>query len=260
MKRLTLILLFFIVLSGCYYLLTMKRSAEAIIEISPFGKMGSSHKGSSSSRMTRSYFQTQFSIVRNEKVVSRAIDDYRLDTLFETNKETLLKQIIENINTKQQKGTDLIFIKAFSDTEEKAQQICYAIVHTYDELRREGIENTRNEVIKKYKQKIKSQEEKVAINKKRLIKLYESLGIPLDGQNNNLELQTSEPMIIDDKTSYGKVTNEYEREFQILQSIKSAEFSETIVSGLEIDPIQINEPGWTPEIEKMMLARKLKKK
>jgi len=383
MKRLTLILLFFVVMSGCYYLLTKRKSAEAIINLNTWGKTTDSPPG------TRAIFQTQTSVICGDEVIIRAIDDYQLNILFETDQATLLKDISENIESTRERKTGLISIKAFSHKEEQAQQICYAIVHSYDELRRESIENTRNEVIAKYKQKIKSQEDKVEDCRAKLYKLSKKLGIgyyssdsqhlllhyegektksstpeqilesakrerdlleifvadlkelkdnrlivrilasnrseavmlkaydtklaELKALKNTLVargLAEDHPKIVsintsiheaseqlaetarltrekltsdlatinkrlkkleedilyqarksqsktEEHTEFGNVKDEYEREFKILQSIKSSEFRETIVSRLEIDPLQISQPGWTPEVEKMMKERKI---
>lgn len=66
------------------------------------------------------------------------------------------------------------------------------------------------------------------------------------------------PYIAEQHTQFGKTKDEYEREFNILQSIKSAKFIETIVVDLEIDPIQYHKYGCPQEIQQMMDARKVK--
>jgi len=360
-----------------------KHSAETIVQINPYGKKTNAlGMDASQSMMTRQFFQTQFAIIQSEDTINKAIDDYKLVELLGTDKEALLKKITANLELRQERGTDLISITAFSDIEEKAQQICYAVVSSYDQRRRDNTEATRDEVVQKYKQKIEAQAHRVEDNRDRLYKLSKELGIPYHGinsrpsratnsspestlddakrkrdeleilvaaikgldderlitrmlttnrpeatilkadytklselklsksnslasglsekhpktaalniaiekateqlaesvkltkekLNNDLtalnkqlvklkENQDRTPVIsAEDHTQFGIIKDEYEREFQILQSIKSAEFSETIVAGLEIDPLQYHKYCCPPEVIEMMEARKREKK
>ena len=123
-------------------------SAKTIIQINPYGKKTSALGPSSqqSGMITRQFFQTQFAVIRSEDTINKAINDYRLDELFETDKTSLLESIKINLEASQERGTDLIVVKASSDTEEKAKKICYVIVKSYDQRRRDKINETRNEV------------------------------------------------------------------------------------------------------------------
>jgi len=114
-------------------------------------------------------------------------------------------------------------------------------------LSREEREGRKEEVLAQYKQKIEAQEDRVEDNRARLYKLSKSLGIPYHGinsqvastynQNGKQNFAGKSMNTAEDHTQFGKVKDEYEREFAILQSIKSAEFRETITAGLETDPL-----------------------
>jgi len=132
------------------------------------------------------------------------------------------------------------------------------------------MQQTRDEVIQTYQEKIKQQEDKVEVHRAKLYEIGKKLGIPYHGINSNItpdtppaeELgDTADKAIIsaENHTQFGKIKDEYEREFNILQSIKSAEIRETLVSGLEVSPLQIHKMGWSKEIAEMMEARKKEK-
>lgn len=53
----------------------------------------------------------------------------------------------------------------------------------------------------------------------------------------------------EEKTRFGKVREDYEREQNILDAIKAAEFTETLGDGLERDPLVFHKNASTPEIE-----------
>ncbi len=53
----------------------------------------------------------------------------------------------------------------------------------------------------------------------------------------------------EEKTKFGKVREDYERELAILDSIKEAEFSEAIGEDLERDPLVFHELATTPDVE-----------
>ena len=63
------------------------------------------------------------------------------------------------------------------------------------------------------------------------------------------ERKSTRMLTAEDHTEFGKVKDEYEREFSILQSIKGAELQETIVEGLEVDPIRYHQRASEPKSE-----------
>lgn len=363
------------------YVMPKMYESKVVVQINPYGKKTNALgiNDSSSGMMTRQFFQTQFSIIKSEETLKGAIEEMQLARKWGVTESRAIGTLLGLVNTRQERGTDLIEVSVRHRKREEVKTIAEAVVKAYDKRRRENIENTRNEVITKYKQKIEAQEDKVEDNRARLYKLSKSLGIPYHGINSQtastydqdkkansagamydaakrdrdqLEILVKDLQGLDDKrlvtrilassrpegailrgddtklkdlilsranlkasglganhpritamtvaiistekqlaesvrltreklgsdlitmnkrleslkedeitqsssqmssaedhTQFGKVKDEYEREFNVLQSIKSAEFRETIVAGLEIDPLQYHKFASEPTAE-----------
>ena len=230
---------------------------KVVIQVNPYG----SHSHSTT-MMTRKFYLTEMSIIKSGETIRRAIADYGLVDILDAEQEQLHQFISDNITTKQERGTDLIAIETAASTKEKAQQIIYAVVNTYDTRRKEKIEATRKEVIQKYNQKIKQQEAKVEDYRKKLFKISKKHGFPHHGLSTPpySEAKPHKPAIsIEQHSEFAKTKDEYEREFSILQSFKGAEIKEAILVRFEITPLLYHQQGWTKEIEAMMEARKSQK-
>ena len=85
----------------------------------------------------RKFVEGQLELIVSDQTINRAINDYQLDKLFNTDKADLLKKIKNTIRAEQLGGTDLIQVEVFHENKEQAQQISYAIVHSSDTIRKE---------------------------------------------------------------------------------------------------------------------------
>ncbi len=363
------------------YVMPKMYQSTVVVQINPYGKKTNTLgvNDSTQGMMTRQFFQTQFSIIKSEETLKGAIEEMQLARKWGVTESQAITALLGVVDTRQERGTDLIEVSVRHRKREEVKTIAEAVVKAYDRRRRENIENTRNEVITKYKQKIEAQEDKVEDNRARLYKLSKSLGIPYHGissqtastydqdrkansaeeiydsakrERDQLEILVKDLQDLDDKrlvtrilasarseasilrdddtklkdlissrdnmkasglgsnhprisaissaiistdkqltesvrltreklgsdlitmnkrleslkkdeiaqsssqmsaaedhTQFGKVKDEYEREFNVLQSIKSAEFGETIVAGLEIDPLQYHKYASEPAAE-----------
>ena len=362
------------------YVMPKMYESKVVVQINPYGKMSKGlGVGNSQSMMTRNFFQTEFSIIKSEETLKGAVEEMQLSKKWGVSEKRAIASLKGLVNTRQERGTDLIEVSVRHRKREEVMTIAEAVVKAYDKRRREKIDSTRKEVITKYKQKIQAQEYKVEDNRARLYKISKRLGIPYHGLGSTVastytdekKLETAEsvyreqkrsrdgleifvqsltdldddrlvarvissgqteaavlredsnglknleqgranmlasglganhPRILsingtilttkknlnqsvrllrekltndlvtmdkrleklkvdaeerkstrmltaEDHTEFGKVKDEYEREFSILQSIKGAELQETIVEGLEVDPIRYHQRASEPKSE-----------
>lgn len=362
------------------YVMPKMYESKVVVQINPYGKMSKGlGAGNSQAMMTRNFFQTEFSIIKSEETLKGALEEMQLTKKWGVSEERAIATLKGLVNTRQERGTDLIEVSVRHRKREEVMTIAEAVVKAYDKRRREKIDSTRKEVITKYKQKIQAQEYKVEDNRARLYKISKRLGIPYHGLGSTVastytdekKLETAEsvyreqkrsrdgleifvqsltdldddtlvarvissgqteaavlredsnglksleqgranmlasglganhPRILsingtilttkenlnqsvkllreklindlatmdkrleklkidaeerkstrmltaEDHTEFGKVKDEYEREFSILQSIKGAELQETIVEGLEVDPIRYHQRASEPKSE-----------
>ncbi|MEZ7955813.1 MAG: hypothetical protein QMC23_04165 [Rubritalea sp.] len=242
-----------------------KFTSETILQVNPYGTVRAA-------MMSHQFFQTEFAVIKSQENLSRAIDDYDLEKLLGKNKEELIKEIAGSVEIAQERGTDLIRLEVSADSELKAQQIAYAVTQTYSTRRTEALNKRRLETMNVFKDKRRIQEDKVEDHRTRLYALSKRLQIPHHGgdarlyanrgldvnkhdEKARLDARKGEGGLIvsaEEKTKFGKVREDYEREHVILDAIKEAEFTEKIGENLERDPLVFHQLGWTPDVTAAM--------
>ncbi len=164
---------------------TNKRfSTETVFEINPFGARTAQDR--SYEMMMRQFLQTQFAIIQSQETIRRAIDDYGLKERLDKNEQELIKEITSCMSLGQERGTDLIKLEVIADSELEAQQIAYALLHTYSKRREEALDMRRKESIQEFKDKRKLQEDRVEDHRTRLYALSKKLQIPYHGKEGRL--------------------------------------------------------------------------
>ncbi len=89
----------------------------------------------------------------------------------------------------------------------------------------------------------------VELIRKKLERDLAVLAKDVDKLESDANKQVSKLMVsAEEKTRFGIVREDYERELAILDAIKQAEFTETLGRGLERDPIMFHKIGWTTEV------------
>ncbi|MGJ8656267.1 MAG: hypothetical protein ACSHX6_07440 [Akkermansiaceae bacterium] len=228
--------------------------SETVFEINPYGTM--SDAVGRNRMMTRQFFQTQFAIIESEETIGRAIENYDLVSLLGKNKQDLVKEIGGSIKLGEERGTDLIKLSVNADSELKAQRIAYALTHAYAGRRVAALEKRKKEVVELFAKKRKVQEGKVEEARGKLYAWSKKLQIPYYGKDGDLhesinkeENTDNDPLVSkEEKTHFGKLREDYERELAILDAIKQAEFTDIISGGLERDPIVFHRYGWSDEV------------
>ncbi len=166
----------------------------------------------------------------------------------------------------------LIRREVYADSEVKTEQVGYAVKQTYYTRRTEALNKRRLETMNVFKDKRRIQEDKVEDHRTRLYALSKRLQIPHHGGDarlsanrdldtnkhegkSRLDARKGEGGLIvsaEEKTKFGKVREDYERELLILDAIKEAEFTEKIGENLERDPLVFHLLGWTPDVTAAM--------
>jgi capsular polysaccharide biosynthesis protein len=242
-----------------------KFTSETILQLSPYRTVRDA-------MISHQFSQTEFAVIKSQENLSRAIDDYDLEKLLGKNKEELIKEIAGSVEIAQERGTDLIRLEVSADSELKAQQIAYAVTQTYSTRRTEALNKRRLETMNVFKDKRRIQEDKVEDHRTRLYALSKRLQIPYHGRDarlsanrgldvnkhdekSRLDARKGEGGLIvsaEEKTKFGKVREDYERELLILDAINEAEFTEKIGENLERDPLVFHLLGWTPDVTAAM--------
>ncbi len=192
----------------------MKFSSETIFQINQYGTM--SDAIGVTPVMTRQFFQTQFAIIESQETIRRAIDDYGLKERLDKNEQELIKEIASSVSLGQERGTDLVKLEVHADSELEAQQIAYALLHTYSRRRIEALDKRRKETIETFKDKRKIQEDKVEDYRTRLYALSKKLWMPYHGKNANNQT-------VDNSADRANVRQKaiYENERRITRQAKS---------------------------------------
>lgn len=259
MKRILIFLSLIGIVGGFIFLKMNDRlhSCETVIEVPRLFYFGENPM------MTRAYVeQDPRKAIKSEAIIDKAIHDYQLETLFEIPVKEAPKEISRNLEIIRVGDRNLLSIKTYGKTEELAQQLNYAIVQSYKKRRAEGLEKRRLEAIIVFTEKMKIQEDVVEDHKTRLNGLSKKLGITYTSLKNlkrereeNFRESTKQRFLMETPRLI-KVAEDYERELQILNAIRSAMISEQRATQLSDQVFIIHQTGWTPQIEESMEAKK----
>ena len=186
----------------------------------------------------------QIQVFKNERLISRAIEDFKLDLNFEWPAEDLKKIITKNIEITQEDGTDLLSVKTFSSTKERAQKINFALIATYQLLREEAFEDRRKRILDEFLEKRKKQEAIVEQKRKKVEELSKKMGVPYDRERRT----TTE-----DATVNRKVEDDNQRKKTTRAVIKEVEKIQKEAPSPYFSSIHLHQSGWSPQIEKSMI-------
>ena len=121
------------------------------------------------------------------------------------------------------------------EAKEKADQINYALVCIYGEVKREESEQAQIDLIKHYKKKIGVQQTRVDRSIEPLNLLHQKCGLPLHGSNNYTENNSKPKLTPEQQTQLSILKDEYQQELIILNRLKNEELQDTLSTGT-IDP------------------------
>ncbi len=364
------------------YVMPKMYESKVVVQINPFGQKSVTLGVGDSGRMmmTRQFLQTEFAIIKSDETLKKVDDQLKLSRRWGMSERQTLGVLSGIVNTRQERGTDLIEISVRHGKREDVKLIADQVARSYGQRRTDTLDKRRLDSINEYKNKRRIQEDKVEDHRTRLYALSKKLRIPYHGkesrfyegrsadanesdratqayeeakrtkdqlesfvnslnglsdedlmvtliasgrpesavikadyeqlsslkQNKNVALsgglgpkhrtitsidvsireiqerlsrsvinvrkKLAEDLVVfnqnveklrvdtdkergdlmlsaDQKTRFGKVREDYEREQDILDAIKQAEFTETLGEGLEREPLVFHENARTPEVE-----------
>ncbi|MFT5904653.1 MAG: hypothetical protein ACI9E1_000238 [Cryomorphaceae bacterium] len=186
----------------------------------------------------------QIQVFKNEQLISRVIEDFKLDLNFEWPAKDLKEIISKSIEITQEDGTDLLSVKTFSSTKERAQKINFALIATYQLLREEAFEERRKRILDEFLEKRKKQEAIVEQRRKKVEELSKKMGVPYDRETRTA---TEEGTVI------RKTEDENQRKKTTGADIKKAEKIPQVARSPYFSSIHLHQSGWSPRIEKSMI-------
>ncbi len=214
------------------YVMPKMYEAKALIKVNPLGKKTGTfgQGGIGSSGMTRQFFQTEFAIIKSEKVLKGAAEELQLPKRWKTSmKETI--QILKGItNTRQERGTDLIEISVRHRKRTEVEPIVNAIIKSYERGRNSSIERLRADVLKKYKEKIQRQEDIVEDHRTQVHKLSTKLGIPYYGPGQAPATRTAETLLDIMKRKLEDMKTERDKLETVVSSLRGLDDESLIIT------------------------------
>lgn len=196
------------------------------------------------------FISAELEALKSCENLTRAIKDYHLEKLLNMGESELLGEMKAGIEIMPLRGTYLLTFNVSADTELKAQQISYAVLYSYREIRGELLDKSYKDYKKSLREKLKEQELIVEQKRVKLQELSKKLGVPYP-KSDNLDTKTPEEMI-----RFGRAKDEYERELSIEEAIGHAQFETAFRSDLQQDPLIFHSQPWAPELHETMQLTK----
>ncbi len=167
------------------YVMPKMYESKVVVEINPYGAKTDALRvgGESRARMTRQFLQTQFAIIKSEETLKKVNDQLKLSRRWGMSEKLALGVLSGIVNTKQERGTDLIEISVRHGKREDVKLIADQVAKSYGQRRTDRLDKRRLESINEFKDKRRVQEDKVEDHRTRLYALSKKLKIPYHGKD-----------------------------------------------------------------------------
>ncbi len=169
------------------YVMPKMYQSEVIVEIKPYGQKSTALRVDSGGGqfMTRQFLQTQFAIIESEETLKKVNNELKLSRRWNMSDSNTLKTLQGVVNTRVERGTDLIEIAVRHRNREDVKLIAEQVANSYSQRRSEGLDSRRLESIKAFKEKSRVQEDKVEEYRTRLYALSKKYQIPYLGRGSS---------------------------------------------------------------------------
>ncbi len=167
------------------YVMPKMYESKVVVEINPFGTKTDalSVGGNNRMLMTRQFLQTQFSIIKSEETLKKVNEQLKLSRRWGMSEKKTLGVLGGIVNTRQERGTDLIEISVRYGKREDVKLIADQVANSYGQRRTDALDRRRLESITVFKDKRRVQEDKVEDYRTRLYALSKKLQIPYHGKD-----------------------------------------------------------------------------
>jgi succinoglycan biosynthesis transport protein ExoP len=237
------LLLVFMTAAVITYVMPKKFESTALIEVkprgrllSPFGVLGNDTSGVT--RMTPRFFETEFEKIRSNKSLEKVAEKLDLPRKWGMDKDEVVKLLkLKIVATQNQRGTDLISIKARHMNKDDARDIAAEVARAYRDYRKEIEERDSTRALTELSRAVQDQEDKVAEKRKTLSNIVREKGIIYTGEQSLFRSGTPD---VDDSArsaaeAYAKLEqNKIELESQI-KSLLQYDVEQLIVTASGLD-------------------------
>ncbi|MGJ8656413.1 MAG: polysaccharide biosynthesis tyrosine autokinase [Akkermansiaceae bacterium] len=167
------------------YVMPKMYESKVVVEINPFGAKTEALGVGDNNRimMTRQFLQTQFAIIESDETFKRVNEQLKLSRRWGMSEKDTLRVLSGIVNTRQERGTDLIEISVRHGKREDVKLIANQVANSYGQRRTDGLDKRRLESINEFKDKRRVQEDKVEDHRTRLYALSKKLQIPYHGKD-----------------------------------------------------------------------------
>lgn len=239
------LLLVFMTAAVITYVMPKKFESTALIEVkprgqllSPFGSQGGESAGLN--RMTPRFFETEFEKIRSNKSLSKVAENLDLARKWGVDKEDAIQILkFRVVTTKNERGTDLIRIRARHANKDDARDIAAEVARAYRDYRKEIEEKDSDRAMTELSKAVRDQEDKVEEKRKTLSNIVREKGIILTGSESISIFGGGSPQDLDAARSaadaYAKLEqNKIELESQI-KSLLQYDSDQLIVTASGLD-------------------------
>lgn len=181
------LLLVFMTAAVITYVMPKKFESSALIEVkprgqllTPFGQAGGETSGFN--RMTPRFFETEFEKIRSNNSLSKVSENLDLARKWGMDKESVVGELkYRVVSTQNQRGTDLILIKARHVNKDDARDIAAEVARAYRDYRKEIEERDTGRALDELSKAVREQEDKVEEARKTLSNIVREKGIIFSG-------------------------------------------------------------------------------
>jgi len=216
------------------YVMPKMYESKVVVEVKPYGAKSEALNMNSSGRllMTRQFLQTQFAIIKSEETLKRVNDELKLARRWSLTERETLGQLAGIVNTRVERGTDLIEISVRHANREDVKLIAEQVANSYSQRRSETADSRRLESIRAYKDKRRVQEDKVEDHRTRLYALSKKYKIPYLGKNSGGIAMQNIDVIEQDRSNqrYEEAKAQRDSLETLVDSLNSLEDEDLIVS------------------------------
>jgi capsular exopolysaccharide synthesis family protein len=178
-------LLVFLTAAVITYVMPKMYESRVLVQINPYGQKTSALAvgDSAGMMMTRQFMQTEFAIIESEETLKRVNEQLKLSRRWGMSEKATLRLLSGIVNTRQERGTDLIEISVRHGKREDVRLIADQVAKSYGQRRSDSLDKRRLEAITVFKDKTRIQEDKVEDYRTRLYALSKRLQIPYHGKD-----------------------------------------------------------------------------
>lgn len=167
------LLLVFMTAAVITYLMPRKFESSALIEVKPRGggmtPLGDKYAELQGARQNSpTFFATEFEKIKSRNSLIRVVDKLSLQNRWNVDKETAFNILRGIVNTNNQRGTDLIYIRVRHVDKDDARNIAEEVAMSYKEYRESLEKEDGNRALQELSKAVRDQEDKVEERRKNL--------------------------------------------------------------------------------------------